>query len=70
MKSRVTFCRDINRKTESEKKQYKKILSNQIHRLAKIYTSRPVELGNMAWHRRVGEIQADAIREKRSIRFY
>ncbi len=70
MKSRVTICRDLSRKSNPEKKQYFDILSNQIYRLAKIYTSRDVQPGNMQWHLRVARIQADTIREKKSLRFY
>jgi hypothetical protein len=49
-------------------KAKKQILTNQIGRLAKIYTSRKVSTQNMEWHNRVASLQVTAIKEKKTIK--
>ena len=46
----------------------KSILSYQIFRLAKIYTSKPVSTQNISFHNRVAKMQCELIREKQTIK--
>lgn len=46
----------------------KEILHNQIYRLARIYISRPVCSENLLWHLKVGRLQANCIREYKSLK--
>lgn len=46
----------------------KQILQNQILRLAKIYVSKPVSVDNLQWHVRVGRMQCEVIKAKKSLK--
>lgn len=50
---------------QAEYNQTLGILQNQIKRLARIYTSRPVSVANIDFHNRVGNMQVGAIKAKR-----
>jgi len=46
----------------------KEILTKQIWRLAKLYTSRPVTPENIQWHIRVCDLQTATIREHKKLK--
>ena len=46
----------------------KEILARQIWRLAKIYSSKPIDANNIDWHIRVCKIQAEVIQERKKLK--
>jgi hypothetical protein len=50
------------------KKKLKELYQNQIVRLAKMYSSKPVTIENLSYHCRIATLQCDVIRKKKLLK--